>query len=115
VIAVHVVFGTEPEEVAAAREFQQRWSQWRPDAPLVLLDSAHRVLGPPIARYVRTLDEQHVVVLIGRSNPSTGGSGRCSTAGAARWPATSDATPARWSADCISGSIGPARSRDRTS
>jgi hypothetical protein len=40
VIAVHVVFGTEPEEVAAAREFQQRWSQWRPDAPLVLLDSA---------------------------------------------------------------------------
>jgi amino acid transporter len=69
VIAVHVVFGTEPEEIAATREFQQRWSQWQPDAPLVLLDSAHRVLGPPITRYVRTLDEQHVVVLIGEVQP----------------------------------------------
>lgn len=69
VIAVHVVFGTEPNEVAAAREFQQHWSQWQPDAPLVLLDSAHRVLGPPIARYVRSLDEEHVIVLIGEVQP----------------------------------------------
>lgn len=69
VIAVHVVFGTEPDEVAAAREFQQRWTRWQPDAPLVLLDSAHRVLGPPVARYVRSLDSEHVVVLVGEVAP----------------------------------------------
>jgi len=69
VIAVHVVFGTEPDEVAATREFEQRWSQWQPDARLVLLDSAHRVLGPPIARFVRSLKEEHVIVLIGEVEP----------------------------------------------
>ncbi|WP_064745304.1 APC family permease [Pseudonocardia acaciae] len=68
-VAVHVVFGAEPEELAAAREFQRRWACWRPDVPLVLLESAHRVLGPPIARYVRSLDEEHVVVLVGEVRP----------------------------------------------
>lgn len=69
VVAVHVVFGTEADEVAAARRFQQLWSRWQPDVPLVLPDSAHRVLGPPIARYVRSLDESHVTVLIGEVQP----------------------------------------------
>jgi amino acid transporter len=69
VVAVHVVFGTEPAEVAEARDFQRRWVSWQPDVPLVLLDSAHRVLGPPIARYVRSLSEEHVVVLIGEVRP----------------------------------------------
>ncbi|WP_445182989.1 APC family permease [Pseudonocardia sp. Cha107L01] len=69
VVAVHVVFGTEPAEVAEARDFQRRWVSWQPDVPLLLLDSAHRVLGPPIARYVRSLSEEHVVVLIGEVRP----------------------------------------------
>jgi amino acid transporter len=69
VVAVHVVFGTEPAEVAEARDFQRRWASWQPNVPLVLLDSAHRVLGPPIARYVRSLSEEHVVVLIGEVRP----------------------------------------------
>ncbi|MDT7568465.1 MAG: hypothetical protein QOG76_7089 [Pseudonocardiales bacterium] len=69
VVAVHVVFGTEPAEVAEARDFQRRWVSWQPNVPLVLLDSAHRVLGPPIARYVRSLSEEHVVVLIGEVRP----------------------------------------------
>ncbi|MDN5859919.1 MAG: amino acid permease [Pseudonocardia sp.] len=69
VVAVHVVFGTEAPEVAAARRFQERWSRWRPDAPLVLLDSPHRVIGPPIARFVESLAEEHVIVLIGEVQP----------------------------------------------
>jgi len=69
VVAVHVVFGTEPEEVGAARDFQRRWEQWQPNVPLVLLDSAHRLLGPPIARYVRSLTERQVVVLVGEVGP----------------------------------------------
>jgi hypothetical protein len=63
------VFGTEPDELAAAREFQRSWERWQPNVPLVLLDSAHRLLGPPLARYVRSLDEAHVVVLIGEVRP----------------------------------------------
>ena len=69
VVAVHVVFGTEPDEVGAARDFQRRWEQWQPNVPLVLLDSAHRLLGPPIARYVRSLTERQVVVLVGEVGP----------------------------------------------
>jgi amino acid transporter len=69
VVAAHVVFGTEPDELAAAREFQHSWERWQPNVPLVLLDSAHRPLGPPLARYVRSLDEAHVVVLIGEVRP----------------------------------------------
>lgn len=35
----------------------------------MLLDSTHRVLGPPIAQYVNSLDEDHVIVLIGEVQP----------------------------------------------
>ncbi|WP_064742821.1 APC family permease [Pseudonocardia spinosispora] len=69
VVAVHVAFGTEPEDLAAARDLQVRWSRWRPDVPMVQLGSAHRVIGPPIARYVRSLDAEHVLVLIGEVRP----------------------------------------------
>jgi amino acid transporter len=69
VIAVHVVFDTEPEDHAAARQFQQRWSRWQPDVSLVLLESTHRELGPPITRYLRSLDEEHTIVLIGEVQP----------------------------------------------
>ncbi|AHI02032.1 amino acid transporter [Kutzneria viridogrisea] len=67
VVAVHVTFEDEQER---ARQFQLDWQAWRPEVPLVLLDSAHRVLGPPIARYVKSLDDDHVVVLIGEIEPA---------------------------------------------
>jgi amino acid transporter len=69
VVAVHVVFGTEADEVARTRAFQRHWAEWQPDVPLVLLDSAHRLLGPPIARYLHSLADPHVVVLIGEVRP----------------------------------------------
>ncbi|KAA2263487.1 APC family permease [Solihabitans fulvus] len=62
VIAVHVSFDDEQEQ---ARRLQREWEEWQPDVPLVLLDSAHRVLGPPVAAYVRSLTDERVVVLIG--------------------------------------------------
>ena len=37
--------------------------------PLVLLDSAHRLLGPPVTRYVRSLTERQVMVLVGEVRP----------------------------------------------
>lgn len=51
------------------REFQRRWAAWQPDVPLVLLDSRHRLLGPPIARYVGSLAARYVVVLVGEVRP----------------------------------------------
>ena len=67
VVAVHVTFDDEQER---ARRFQADWQEWRPEVPLVLLDSEHRVLGPPIARYVKSLEDEHVVVLIGEIEPA---------------------------------------------
>jgi hypothetical protein len=68
-LGLGITLGTEPDEVGAARDFQRRWEQWQPNVPLVLLDSAHRLLGPPIARYVRSLTERQVVVLVGEVGP----------------------------------------------
>jgi amino acid transporter len=68
VVAVHVTFDDELDRV---RQFQRDWQEWRPEVPLVLLDSAHRVLGPPIARYVKSLDDDRVVVLIGEIEPAS--------------------------------------------
>ncbi|MEV6603210.1 APC family permease [Kutzneria sp. NPDC051319] len=67
VVAVHVSFDDEQEK---ARRFQADWQEWRPEVPLVLLDSEHRLLGPPIARYVKSLTGEHVVVLIGEIEPA---------------------------------------------
>ncbi|GAA3430563.1 APC family permease [Kutzneria kofuensis] len=67
VVAVHVSFDDEQDR---ARRFQADWQEWRPEVPLVLLDSKHRVLGPPIARYVKSLSDEHVVVLIGEIEPA---------------------------------------------
>jgi amino acid transporter len=66
VVAVHVTFD---DELDKAQRFQADWQEWRPEVPLVLLDSKHRVLGPPVARYVRSLTDEHVVVLIGEIEP----------------------------------------------
>lgn len=67
VLAVHVSFDDEQEK---ARRFRADWQEWRPEVPLVLLDSEHRLLGPPIARYVKSLTGEHVVVLIGEIEPA---------------------------------------------
>ena len=67
VVAVHVTFDDETDH---ARQFQLDWQEWRPEVPLVLLDSAHRVLGPPVARYVKSLTDDRVVVLIGEIEPA---------------------------------------------
>ncbi|WP_279580437.1 APC family permease [Fodinicola feengrottensis] len=67
VVALHVAFDDETE---ANRKFAERWQQWRPDVPLVMLDSAHRTIDEPIVRYVKSLPEGRVVVLIGEIEPT---------------------------------------------
>ena len=66
VIAVHVTY---PDEIPAARAMASDWITWRPEVPLVLLESPHRELGPSLARYVRQLRADQVVVLIGEVQP----------------------------------------------
>lgn len=78
VVAVHVVLGTEDDDLAAARALERRWAQWHPDVPLVLLEATDeegrpsRVLGPAIARYVSDVarsGEEHVILLVGEVAP----------------------------------------------
>jgi hypothetical protein len=66
VVAVHVTY---PDEMPAARAMASDWITWRPEVPLVLLESPRRELGPPLARYVRELRADQVVVLIGEVQP----------------------------------------------
>ncbi|HUN36433.1 MAG TPA: hypothetical protein VMU95_30935 [Trebonia sp.] len=73
VIAVTVVYtdgDDEPAEVA----FREQWNKWRPEVPLITLRSAHRSLGPPLVKYLRTIeaeDKYHrLVVLIPEVHPS---------------------------------------------
>ncbi|MGQ0773083.1 MAG: hypothetical protein ACT4NY_01470 [Pseudonocardiales bacterium] len=60
VLAVHVV---APDEAGHARDLAIRWLAWKPEVPLVLLDSPQHTLGPPIARFVRDQRADHVLVL----------------------------------------------------
>ncbi|MDN5930489.1 MAG: APC family permease [Pseudonocardia sp.] len=79
VVAVHVVLGTEIEDLAAADDLRQRWKRWRPDVALVMVEGADergrpsRVLGPAIARYVREhaarSPAEHVIVMVGEVHP----------------------------------------------
>lgn len=79
VVAAHVVLVTETEDRAAADDLRQRWEQWRPDVPLVLIEGVDehgrpsRVLGPAIARYVREQaargPAEHVILLVGEVHP----------------------------------------------
>jgi amino acid transporter len=66
VVAVHVAY---PDETAAARAMVRDWTEWRPEIPLVLLESPRRELGPPLVGYVRGLPEERVIVLIGEVQP----------------------------------------------
>jgi hypothetical protein len=108
-VAVHVVLGEDSEDRAAAGALQDRWQEWRPDVPLVLLPAVDergkpsRVLGPAIARYVRSVSEpggERVLLLVGEVLPTTGGSGRCSTGGAPWLPATPSGKRTPSSAGC---------------
>ncbi|MFD2419754.1 APC family permease [Amycolatopsis pigmentata] len=69
VVAVHVSY---PGEYQAARDMETQWLSWRPEIPLVILNSPHRELGPPLARYLHdTCDTtaDRVIVLIGEVQP----------------------------------------------
>ncbi|GAA1231015.1 APC family permease [Pseudonocardia alaniniphila] len=77
-VAVHVVLGEESEDRAQADAFQDRWQEWRPDVPLVLLTAVDergrpsRVLGPAIARYLRSVSEpagERALLLVGEVAP----------------------------------------------
>ncbi|MFD1520591.1 APC family permease [Pseudonocardia yunnanensis] len=77
-VAVHVVLGEESEDRAAADSLQDRWQEWRPDVPLVLLPAVDergrpsRVLGPAIAHYLRSVAEpagERVLLLVGEVAP----------------------------------------------
>ena len=67
---------------------------------LVLLESKHRVLGPPVARYVKSLTDEHVVVLIGEIEPAALWERMLATGAARWWRAASGATRPRWCAGC---------------
>lgn len=65
--------------MAAARALRDRWAQWKPDVPLVLLAATDeqgrpsRVLSPALARYVNDVagaGEEHVILLIGEVAPN---------------------------------------------
>ena len=77
-VAEHVVLGEESEDRVAADAFQDRWQEWRPDVPLVLLPAVDergrpsRVLGPAIARYLRAVSEpagERTLLLVGEVTP----------------------------------------------
>lgn len=76
VVAVHVVLGTEADDRRAAAQLRERWQDWRPDVPLVLLEAVDergrpsRVLGPAIVRYLDGLDAgERAILLVGEVAP----------------------------------------------
>jgi hypothetical protein len=50
VVAVTVCFAG-PEAEAADAAFHARWEQWRPNVPLITLNSVHRSIARPIVAY----------------------------------------------------------------
>ncbi|HMD93743.1 MAG TPA: amino acid permease [Trebonia sp.] len=73
VIAVTVVF-TDDDEAPAEVSFRDEWRTWRPEVPLITLQSAHRSLAKPIVSYLRSVeaeDKYHrLVVLIPQVQPT---------------------------------------------
>jgi amino acid transporter len=71
--AVTVCFA-DPEDEQADVEFRDGWEAWHPNVPLITLRSVHRVLAPPIVKYLRKLeaDDRHdrLVVLIVEVQPA---------------------------------------------
>ena len=71
--AVTVCFA-DPEDEQADVDFRDNWEAWHPNVPLITLRSVHRVLAPPIIKYLRELeaDDRHdrLVVLIVEVQPA---------------------------------------------
>jgi amino acid transporter len=71
--AVTVCFA-DPEDEQADADFRNNWEAWHPNVPLITLRSVHRVLAPPIVKYLRKLelDDRHdrLVVLIVEVQPA---------------------------------------------
>jgi hypothetical protein len=73
VIAVTICYA-DPDEERAHESFREQWEEWHPNVPLVTLHTAHRSLGPPIVKYLRTLEQDdrydRLVVLIPEVQPT---------------------------------------------
>jgi hypothetical protein len=74
VVAVTVCFA-DPDEEQVHASFRDQWEQWHPDVALITLHTPHRSLGPPIVKYLRTLEQeeryQRLVVLIPEVQPAS--------------------------------------------
>jgi hypothetical protein len=73
VVAVTICYA-DPDEERAHESFREQWEEWHPNVPLVTLHTAHRSLGPPIVKYLRTLEQDdrydRLVVLIPEVQPT---------------------------------------------
>lgn len=58
-VAVHVA--TDPDQVSKVHE---RWKQWVPDVPLMVVDSPYRTLIKPLVSYINTLAEEETTDLV---------------------------------------------------
>jgi amino acid transporter len=74
VIAVTICYA-DPDEEHAHESFREQWDAWHPNVPLVTLHTQHRALGPPIVKYLRTLEKddryERLVVLIPEVQPAS--------------------------------------------
>jgi amino acid transporter len=74
VVAVTVCYA-DPDEEQVHASFRAQWEQWHPDVALITLHTPHRSLGPPIVKYLRTLEQeerfQRLVVLIPEVQPAS--------------------------------------------
>lgn len=59
IVAVHVEI--DPEQTTRVRE---RWEQWMPDVPLVVVESPYRTLVRPLVRYINSLDSEQSTDMI---------------------------------------------------
>jgi amino acid transporter len=73
VVAVTICYA-DPDEERVHESFRAQWDAWHPNVPLVTLHTAHRSLGPPIVKYLRTLEKddryERLVVLIPEVQPA---------------------------------------------
>lgn len=58
-VAVHVA--TDPDQTA---KIQERWKQWVPDIPLMVVDSPYRTLIRPLVGYINSLLEDEATDLV---------------------------------------------------
>jgi amino acid transporter len=72
VVAVTICYA-DPDEERVHASFREQWDDWHPNVPLVTLRTARRSLGPPIVKYLRTLEKddryERLVVLIPEVQP----------------------------------------------